>query len=166
MIVTGISAAFAPAPDSPPFYVELPARVEGGEVVRTAAADRMAAALPLAQLAEHADALRSLRGLAFDTALDDEFAHIPLATKTFSDSLEALRCRTCTRCTRETTGTGCGNGWRRDPAVDRRAARALSERSRKRDTSSIGKSGFRGRDGAGGVRPPTRRLLRVSPGWG
>ena len=48
------------------------------------------APLPLAILATHADALRSLRGLAFDTAFDDEFAHIPLATKTFSDSLEAL----------------------------------------------------------------------------
>ncbi|HET6362832.1 MAG TPA: alpha/beta hydrolase-fold protein [Gemmatimonadota bacterium] len=90
MVVTGISAAFAPAPDAPPLYVELPARVEGGEVVRTAAADRIAAALPLAMVAGHADALRSLRGLAFDTAFDDEFAHIPLATKTFSDSLEAL----------------------------------------------------------------------------
>ena len=90
LILAGISAAFAPAPDAPPLYVELPGRLEGDEVVTTPAAERMAAALPLAQVAAHVEALRSLRGLAFDTAFDDEFAHIPLATKTFSDSLEAL----------------------------------------------------------------------------
>ena len=37
------------------------------------------------------EALRSLRGLAFDAAFDDEFAHIPLAAKAFSDTLEALQ---------------------------------------------------------------------------
>jgi long-subunit acyl-CoA synthetase (AMP-forming) len=61
-----------------------------GEVVTTEGAERMAAALPLAHVAERVEALRSLRGLAFDTAFDDEFAHIPAATKAFSDSLEAL----------------------------------------------------------------------------
>jgi hypothetical protein len=88
--VLGFSAACAAAPDKPPLYVELPVRVENGEVVETPAAERMAAALPLAHLAEHTHALRSLRGLAFDTAFDDEFGHIPAATKAFSDSLEAL----------------------------------------------------------------------------
>jgi long-subunit acyl-CoA synthetase (AMP-forming) len=91
LILAGITAAFAPAPDAPPLYVELPAEVVDGEVVATPAADRMAAALPLAHIAERAEALRSLRGLGFDTAFDDEFAHIPIATKAFSDSLEALR---------------------------------------------------------------------------
>jgi S-formylglutathione hydrolase FrmB len=90
LILAGITAAFAPAPDAPPLYIELPAGVVNGEVVRTPAAERMAAALPLAHVAERVEALRSLRGLAFDTAFDDEFAHIPAATKAFSDSLEAL----------------------------------------------------------------------------
>jgi S-formylglutathione hydrolase len=90
LILAGVSAAFAPAPDRPPLYVELPADVVKGEVVTTPAADRMAAALPLAHAAERAEALQSLRGLAFDTAFDDEFAHIPPATKAFSDSLIAL----------------------------------------------------------------------------
>jgi hypothetical protein len=90
LILAGISAAFAPAPDAPPLFIALPAEVVDGEVVATEAAERMAAALPLAHVAERAEALRSLRGLAFDTAFDDEFAHIPAATKAFSDSLEAL----------------------------------------------------------------------------
>jgi S-formylglutathione hydrolase FrmB len=90
LILAGITAAFAPAPDAPPLYIELPAEVVNGEVVSTEAAERMAAALPLAYVAERVEALRSLRGLAFDTAFDDEFAHIPIATKAFSDSLEAL----------------------------------------------------------------------------
>ena len=64
--------------------------IENGELVETAAAERMAAALPLAEVAEHVDALRSLHGLAFDTAFDDEFRHIPAAAKAFSDSLVAL----------------------------------------------------------------------------
>jgi hypothetical protein len=90
LILAGISAAFAPAPDAPPLYVELLATVVDGEVVATPAAERVAAALPLAHVAERVEALQSLRGLAFDTAFDDEFAHIPAATKAFSDSLEAL----------------------------------------------------------------------------
>jgi len=90
LILAGITAAFAPAPNAPPLYVELPAVVVDGEVVGTAAAQRMATALPLAHLAEGAEALRSLRGLAFDTAFGDEFAHIPTAAKAFSDSLVAL----------------------------------------------------------------------------
>ena len=90
LILAGVTAAFAPAPDSPPLYVEFPAKVVDGEVASTPAADRMAAALPLAHIAERADALRSLRGLGFDTAFDDQFHHIPIATKAFSDSLEAL----------------------------------------------------------------------------
>ena len=36
---------------------------------------------------------RSLRGLAFDTAFDEEFTHIPTAAKAFSDSLVALQVR-------------------------------------------------------------------------
>ncbi|MGH7556391.1 MAG: alpha/beta hydrolase [Gemmatimonadota bacterium] len=90
LIVAGAAAAFAPAPTAPPLYVELPATVVNGEVVLIPAAERMAAALPLAHAAERADALKSLQGLAFDTAFDDEYAHIPPATKAFSDSLVAL----------------------------------------------------------------------------
>lgn len=90
LILAGVAAAFAPAPAAPPLYVELPATVVDDEVVLTPAAERIGAALPLAHAAERVDALRSLRGLAFDTAFGDEFAHIPPATKAFSDSLVAL----------------------------------------------------------------------------
>ncbi len=90
LIVAGITAAFAPAPDTPPLYIELPAAVVDNEVVLTPAAERMAAALPLADVAGRGEALESLRGLAFDLAFADQFAHIPPATKAFSDSLVAL----------------------------------------------------------------------------
>ena len=41
-------------------------------------------------MADHAEALRGLRGLALDSGFDDEFVHIPAGAKAFSDTLEAL----------------------------------------------------------------------------
>jgi len=90
LILAGMWTLLLPDPDAPPFYYDPPIREEDGRLVPAGSAERIAAQLPLAQAAEHVEALRSLRGLAFDSAFDDEYGHIPLATKAFSDTLEAL----------------------------------------------------------------------------
>ncbi|MGH7564982.1 MAG: alpha/beta hydrolase [Gemmatimonadota bacterium] len=91
LILVGMWTLFFPDPDDPPFYYDAPVREEDGRLVSTGAIERVAAPLPLARAAEHAEALRSLRGLAFDSAFGDEFAHIPIGTEAFSDTLEALQ---------------------------------------------------------------------------
>ncbi len=91
LIIASTAAAFGPDPERPPLFFEAPYRIEGDSAVLTGALERWESALPVAQAAAHADALRSLRGYAFDTAFSDEFRHIPAATKAFSDTLEALR---------------------------------------------------------------------------
>jgi S-formylglutathione hydrolase FrmB len=83
LVVAGAAAAFFPDPGRPPFFgmadalSDLDPAVPGGPV------------FPVGLVAGRAAALRSLEGLAFDTAFDDEFVHIPLSTAAFSDSLDA-----------------------------------------------------------------------------
>lgn len=90
LIAAGVGTAFAPDPDRPPHYFELLHRVEGDSVVPTGAAARWEAALPLASVADHAGALKRLRGLGLDSSFGDEFSHIPLSAEVFSDTLVAL----------------------------------------------------------------------------
>lgn len=86
LLVAGATAAFFPDPGRPPFFGRPDAISEPGPAVTGGLEDRVFA---VSRVAERADALRSLKGLAFDTAFDDEFVHIPLSTAAFSDSLEA-----------------------------------------------------------------------------
>lgn len=94
LILAGSGTVFAPAPDRPPLYFEVPYRVEGDSVVPTGAAERIAertaVALPMANVADHVDGLKRLRGLGFDVAFGDQFEHIPPSTIAFSDTLVAL----------------------------------------------------------------------------
>ncbi|MDX1624104.1 MAG: alpha/beta hydrolase-fold protein [Gemmatimonadota bacterium] len=90
LILAGFGTLLSPDVDEPPLYFEPPYRVEEGRLVGTGALEGWAEKLPLARAAEHVDALHALRGLAFDTAYGDEFAHIPVGTRAFSDTLEAL----------------------------------------------------------------------------
>jgi S-formylglutathione hydrolase FrmB len=85
LVVAGAAAAFFPDPDRPPFYGD-PDAVSEHESVVSPGEDRV---YPASRVADRADALRSLEGLAFDSAFDDEFIHIPLSTAAFSDSLDA-----------------------------------------------------------------------------
>jgi S-formylglutathione hydrolase FrmB len=86
LVVAGATAAFFPDPDRPPFYGDPDAVSPQESAVAGAGEDR---AYPVSRVADRAEALRTLKGLAFDSAFDDEFVHIPLSTAVFSDSLEA-----------------------------------------------------------------------------
>lgn len=90
LIVAGAGTAFAPDPDRPPHYFEPIYRMEGDSVLPTGAATRWEAAQPMATVADHAGALKRLRGLGFDSSFGDEFSHIPLSAEAFSDTLVAL----------------------------------------------------------------------------
>ena len=86
LAVAGARAAFFPDSDRPPFYGD-PDAVSGPEpAVAGPTGERVYA---VSRVADRAAALRSLEGLAFDSAFDDQFVHIPLSTAAFSDTLEA-----------------------------------------------------------------------------
>jgi S-formylglutathione hydrolase len=89
IVIVAAAAAFSPAPDRAPLYVELPFTIENGRVVPTGADERWKESFPVANVAEHVEGLRSLRGFAFDSAYDDEFVHILPSTQALSDSLVA-----------------------------------------------------------------------------
>ena len=76
----GVLSAFHPAPDRPPLHVEFPFRIVRGEVVLDDDSyDRYLDKLPVRQVRQHREALRSLAGFALDVGLGDQFLHIPTA---------------------------------------------------------------------------------------
>jgi S-formylglutathione hydrolase len=86
LAVAGATAAFFPDPDRPPFYGDPEAVSRRESAIAGPSEERV---YPVSRVADRAEALRSLEGLAFDSAFDDQFVHIPVATAAFSDSLEA-----------------------------------------------------------------------------
>ena len=88
--VIGISQAFSPNPDNPPFYADLPFKKEGDELVPDPSAyERWEANFPINMIADYRDRGASLRGLRFDSAFTDEFSHIPITSRAFSEALTA-----------------------------------------------------------------------------
>lgn len=88
----GVVTAFSPDPDNPPVYGDFPFGIVRGEVVLDDAAyDRYLDALPMRQVHDARESLRSLRGLALGVGLGDQFLHIPRATLELSQRLGAER---------------------------------------------------------------------------
>ncbi len=86
----GISQAFSPNPDNPPFMVDLHIAKKNGKLADNGPGrDRWQSQMPLYMIEKHADGLRRLQAIRFDTALVDEFVHIPETNKRFSDALTA-----------------------------------------------------------------------------
>jgi len=68
-----LAAAFSPNPDKPPAYVDLPYDKVDNKPHRVDSVwDRWVAYTPLAMVADHAQDLRQLNGIAFDVATGDE----------------------------------------------------------------------------------------------
>lgn len=86
--VLGVVTAFSPDPEAPPVYGDFPFDIVGGEVVLDDPAyDRYLDTLPLRQVRDAREGLRSLRGLALGVGLGDQFLHIPIGTLEFSQRL-------------------------------------------------------------------------------
>ncbi len=88
----GILTAFLPNTERPPFFIDIPFGVQRGEtVIREEIYGRWEGQFPLLQLDQARDALLSLNGLAMDYGIGDQFAHIPVGTRLFSERLAELR---------------------------------------------------------------------------
>ena len=89
---TAMAAAWSPAPDRPPLLVHLPFALgpDGDRLVPAEPGHSMwQQAMPIAQLAEQAAALGRLRGLVIDVGEQDDFLHIPLGARLYSEALTA-----------------------------------------------------------------------------
>ena len=84
LAVLASSAAWAPNPQKPPFYMDLP--TENGQIVESVA-DRFAANAPLAMLDQYIHNLRKLKAMGFDVGTQDR--GIAQATATLHERLEA-----------------------------------------------------------------------------
>ena len=63
---------------------------EGDELVPDPSAyERWEANFPINMIADYRDRGASLRGLRFDSAFTDEFSHIPITSRAFSEALTA-----------------------------------------------------------------------------
>lgn len=90
--VLGIMTAFSPDVDAAPIYGNFPFDVVRGEIViDDAQFDKYLDALPVRQVRQARENLRSLRGLALGVGLGDQFLHIPTSTLEFSQRLGAER---------------------------------------------------------------------------
>ena len=87
-----IAQAFSPNPSRPPFYADLPFKlVEGKPAPDEPAFSKWEENFPLNMAARYRDNLMKLRGLRFDTAWDDEFAHIPPTTRALARKLTEMK---------------------------------------------------------------------------
>lgn len=87
--VVGVGQCFSPDPAAP-LLTELPFVADQNGVLRAGPAEaRWRSQMPLYMVATHADRLKGLRGFKFDSAFEDEFAHIPETARAFSKTLEA-----------------------------------------------------------------------------
>lgn len=83
-----LATAFTADPEAPPLYVDFPFDIVRGETVLDEQEyDAYLDSLPLRQVRQYRDALRSLSGLAMDVGLGDQFLHIPTGTLALSERL-------------------------------------------------------------------------------
>ena len=88
----GLLSAFRPDTTRPPFYIDFPFDMARGEVVPDEPEIiEYEAQFPLERVDERRAALRRLRALVLDYGIDDQFAHIPVATRALSQRLAELR---------------------------------------------------------------------------
>ena len=86
-----LSQAFSPNPSRPPFFVDLPFRLDGDRLVPDEPAfSRWEARFPLNMAERYRDNLMRLAGLRFDSGYADEFTHIPITSRAFSARLTEL----------------------------------------------------------------------------
>lgn len=88
--IIGVSQAFSPNPNNPPFFADYPFKMQNGAIVPNPEAfARWEENFPENMIDEYRAHPGKLRGLRFDSAFIDEFSHIPPTTRAFSDALSA-----------------------------------------------------------------------------
>lgn len=90
MAVITVAQAFSPNPMAPPFYVDFPFILEGGQMVPNPAAySKWQEKSVLNMLGKYHQNLSKLKGICFDVGNQDEFEFIIRNTKKFSQALRA-----------------------------------------------------------------------------
>jgi S-formylglutathione hydrolase len=92
LAIVALLAVMTPNPDKPPLFVDFPIRRERGELIPneplfTQFSDRF----PINQIDEFRDNLRKLRALRLDYGMNDQFAHIVVGSRQFSEKLAEAR---------------------------------------------------------------------------
>lgn len=88
MAVIGVGQAFSPNPDNRPFLTDYPFVMKDGSLTDHGPGwDRWQKQMPAFMVDDHLENLKRLSAIRFDTALVDEFAHIPSTSKQLSDVL-------------------------------------------------------------------------------
>lgn len=86
-----LAAALSPNPDQGPLFVDLPYRDQNGNLVQDEPAwTEWHAKMPLEIVSNYASNLLQLRGLFIDYGLEDDFSHIPVTARLFSEKLARL----------------------------------------------------------------------------
>jgi len=90
-VVVALGRAFSPNLDKPPFYTELPFNYSGDKlIINKEILDLWNKNLPIQMIDRNIDNLRKLKALKLDWGRNDEFSHIPITCKIFSQKLEKL----------------------------------------------------------------------------
>ena len=90
--ILALLTAFSPDEEAAPVYGAFPFEIVRGEIVlKDEVYDRYIDRFPVRQVSNARAALRSLRGLAIDTGLGDQFQHIPPGVLEFSQHLGTER---------------------------------------------------------------------------
>jgi S-formylglutathione hydrolase FrmB len=90
-VFLSLSAALSPNPAQGHLFVDLPYRDQNGNLVQNEPAwTEWHAKMPLEIVSSYASNLLQLRGLFIDYGLEDDFSHIPLTARLFSEKLARL----------------------------------------------------------------------------
>ena len=86
-----LAQAFSPNPDRPPFFADLPFRLDGDSLEPNEPAfSKWEARFPANMAGQYKDNLKQLAGLRFDSGYEDQFAHIPITSRQLSRRLTEL----------------------------------------------------------------------------
>ena len=90
-VFLSLAAALSPDPKQGPFFVDLPYRDQNGNLVQDEPAwTEWHEKMPLEIVSNYGTNLLQLRGLFIDYGLEDDFTHIPVTARLFSEKLDRL----------------------------------------------------------------------------
>ena len=92
VIVTGLLSAFATEVTDAPLHIRFPLNFQRGQFTPNGEAyDSYMAKFPINRISARREALKQLRGLGLEYGINEEFPHIPAASRAFSQGLSELR---------------------------------------------------------------------------
>jgi hypothetical protein len=90
-VIIALGRAFSPNPDKPPFFTDLPYTYSGDElIIHNDVIELWNKNLPIQMIDTYIGNLRKLKAIKLDWGRNDEFSHILLTCKIFSQKLENL----------------------------------------------------------------------------